>query len=39
MLALRSRMLFASIKVMQKPRSYSPQHFDMMDIYQIRAEN
>jgi len=36
--ALRSRILFASTEVMHTPRSHSPLHFDIQNIYQIRTE-
>ena len=35
--ALRSGILFASTKGMQRPRSDSPLHFDIRNIYQIRT--
>jgi len=33
--ALRSRIIFASTAVMHTPRSHSPLHFDIKNIYQI----
>jgi len=37
-LALRSRILFASPKVVDRPRSDSLEHFDSQNIYQIYME-
>jgi len=34
---LRSRILYARPEVMHRPKSYSPSHFDIKNIWQIRA--
>jgi len=37
--ALRGRILFASTKVMHRPSSDTPLHFDIRNTYQTRTES